>query len=639
LRREAAFVGIAILLGLVLELCPVEVLPGSRFSFGMSMALAAGAQLGPLPGLLSLLAIEAIPSIRIGTAYLYLAHGLEILAVCFMRRRRPGARILALDGVFWLLLGLPILGGVYRFGLGVSAETVATTLLKVWLSGLFNAFLAGLIVDSKPVSRLLGETAAPRRNLAYFFNTRISIILLPVTFAGLYVAVGSYKAQAERTLVIRVETGLEAARLRLERANSAESAESIAGELEARRIDPEGRYEVVPAGLSLPGPGGRRWREGLFASYPPRSPHPIDRWRGSEYFGVVGSGDKRLRYAVSFESTFLAICDFYIISLAACLVALYGAFGVMSLTARSIGRWASLALSAARRLPERTEAGEEPRRPFSHVEEIAVLGEKFRSGSLSILSRFEEIRDSRDGLEAAIAERTAELEDRTEEVRLLLAKVESEREGERIRVARELHDEMGQGLASLGMALYLLEKRIGGEDARADEKIADMRELLSGLSESMRRLIAGLRPSVLDKIGLPEALARLAEERAELSGIAIEASSSLPAGLVLPESLRSAAYRVAQEALSNAIKHSGSERVWLRLGAEEEKLVLEVEDSGAGFDPSPKGIGKSSIGPRSFGIIGMRERCRALGGGFSISSAPGRGTLVRAVFPLAGEVR
>jgi len=544
-QRAAGALGIAILLGLALELFPLEILPGSCFSLGMSMALAAGAQLGPLPGLLALLAIEAIPSIRIGAAYPYLAHGLELLAVCFMRRRRPNASVLAIDSVFWPLLGLPLLGAAYRFGLGVSAETVAATLLGVWLAGLFNAFLAGLIAGSKAVSSFLGKTEAPRRNLAYFFNTRISILLLPVTFAGLYMVTGSYKAQAERTMAIRVATGLEAARLRLEGAGSAESADSIADKLEARRIDPEGRYEVVPAGLSLPGPGGQRWREGLFVSFPPRSPHPTDRWRGSEYFGVVGSGDKRLRYTVSFESTFLAICNFYIIALATCLVALYGAFGVMSLTARSIGRWASLILSATRRLPERIKAGEEPRWPISRVEEIAVLGEEFRSVSLCLRSLFEEIRASRDGLEAAIAQRTAELEDRTEEVRLLLAKVESEREGERIRVARELHDEMGQGLASLGMALYLLEKRIGGEDARADEKIADMRELLSGLSESMRRLIAGLRPSVLDKIGLPEALARLAEERAELSGIAIEASSSLPAGLALPEGLRSAAYRVA----------------------------------------------------------------------------------------------
>jgi signal transduction histidine kinase len=631
-RKEAEALGLAILLGLALELCPVEMLPGSYFSFGMSMALAVGAQLGPIPGLLALLAIKSIRSIEVGSALLYLPYGLEILAICLMRRRRPDARILVLDGIFWPLLGLPIFAAAYRLGLGVSAETVALILLKVWFVGLFNAFLAGLIVDSRAVCGFLGQGPAPRRNLAHFFNTRISLVILPLTLAGLCLVIGAYREQVERSLAIRVRAGLEAARLGLETGEPGESTESLAERLEARRVDPEGRYEALPSGLSLPGPEGQSWRDGLFVSFPPKSPHPTDRWRASKCFGVVGSGDRRLRYTLAFESAFIEIGHFSIAVLAFCLLVVYGSSGVMSLTARSIGRWMSLILSKARSVPERMEDEAEQPSSLSRIEEMAVLGEKFRAGSLSLLSLFKAIRDSRDELESAV-------EDRTEEVRLLLARVENEREEERTRVARELHDEMGQGLASLGMALYLLEKRVGGRDARADEKIADIRGLLSGLSESMRRLVAGLRPSVLDRIGLPEALASLAEERSKLSGIAIEASSSLPAGLALSEGLRSTAYRVAQEALSNAIKHSGSQRVWLRLRLEGGKLVLEVEDSGSGFDPSARRSGSPGIAPASFGIIGMRERCRALGGSLSISSAPGKGTRVRAVFPLTGELR
>jgi len=632
-RKEAEALGLAILLGLALELCPVEILPGSYFSFGMSMALAAGAQLGPAPGLLALLAIKSIRSIEVGSALLYLPYGLEILAICLMRRRRPDARILVLDGIFWPLLGLPIFAAAYRLGLGVSAETVALILLKVWFVGLFNAFLAGLIVDSRAVCGFLGQGPAPRRNLAHFFNTRISLVILPLALAGLCLVIGAYREQVERSLAIRVRAGLEAARLGLETGEPGESAEDLAERLEARSDDPEGRYEALLSGLSLPGPEGQSWREGLFVSLPPKTPPP-HRPAGaprsaSEWWGAATGG-----CAIPSPSTsaFIEIGHFSIAVLAFCLLVVYGSSGVMSLTARSIGRWMSLILSKARSVPERMEDESEQPSSLSRIEEMAVLGEKFRAGSLSLLSLFKAIRDSRDELES-------EVEDRTEEVRLLLARVENEREEERTRVARELHDEMGQGLASLGMALYLLERRVGGRDARADEKIADMRGLLSGLSESMRRLIAGLRPSVLDKIGLPEALARLAEERAELSGIAIEASSSLPAGLALSEGLRSAAYRVAQEALSNAIKHSGSQRVWIRLGAEGGKLVLEVEDSGSGFDPSAKRGGSPGGAPSSFGIIGMRERCRALGGSLSISSAPGRGTLVRAAFPMTEEVR
>lgn len=203
------------LFGLALELCPLEMLPGSYFSFGMSMALAAGAQLGPLPGLLALLAIKAIRSIANESAFLYLPYGLEILSVCLMRRRRPGARILVLDGIFWPLIGLPILAATYRLVLGVSAETVALILLKVWFAGLCNAFLAGLIVDSQAVCAFLGKAPTPRRNLAHFLNTLISAIILPLTFAGLCLAIGAYREEAERSVAIRVRAGLEAAQLSL----------------------------------------------------------------------------------------------------------------------------------------------------------------------------------------------------------------------------------------------------------------------------------------------------------------------------------------------------------------------------------------------------------------------------------------
>jgi signal transduction histidine kinase len=229
-----------------------------------------------------------------------------------------------------------------------------------------------------------------------------------------------------------------------------------------------------------------------------------------------------------------------------------------------------------------------------------------------------------------ISERTVELESRTEEVRLLLARVEGEREEERTRVARELHDELGQGVTGLGMALYLLERRLGERSAQADEMIADMRSLLSELTEGMRRIIADLRPSVLDRVGLPEALARLASESGERSGIRVEFSCPEPEAIDLADAGRTAAYRVAKEALTNAVIHSRSQVVRISLAAEDGRAVLEVRDEGRGFAPTPSKKGDI----RSFGIIGMRERCRALGGDFLVTSAPGAGTAVRASFPM-----
>jgi PAS domain S-box-containing protein len=227
-----------------------------------------------------------------------------------------------------------------------------------------------------------------------------------------------------------------------------------------------------------------------------------------------------------------------------------------------------------------------------------------------------------------------ELESRTEEVRLLLSRVEGEREEERTRVARELHDELGQGVTSLGMALYLLERRIGTPTRAASEMISDMRTLLSELSDGMRRIIADLRPSVLDRVGLSQALARLAADNEERSGVRIEFSSSELGGFELPDETRTVIYRVAKEALTNALLHSESAIVRISLQAADGQVVLEVRDEGKGFEPSVIRPGER----RSFGILGMRERCRSLGGEFTVTSEPGAGTVVRASFWMPGKV-
>jgi signal transduction histidine kinase len=146
----------------------------------------------------------------------------------------------------------------------------------------------------------------------------------------------------------------------------------------------------------------------------------------------------------------------------------------------------------------------------------------------------------------------------------------------------------------------------------------------------MKRLVADLRPSVLDRIGLPEALARLAEESSERSDMRVKFSSSLPEGLSTSEEDKTALYRVAKESLTNALRYSKCASIRLSLEVEEGKVALEVADDGVGFDPSA--IAREA--PKSFGLIGMRERCRALGGEFRVSSAPGSGTSVRATIPI-----
>jgi signal transduction histidine kinase len=180
------------------------------------------------------------------------------------------------------------------------------------------------------------------------------------------------------------------------------------------------------------------------------------------------------------------------------------------------------------------------------------------------------------------------------------------------------------------MALHILERRLGKLNERDQEKFADMRTAIAGLTGGMRRLIADLRPSVLDRLGLSEALERLAVERSDTDGPKIAYSASLSDDFSPSEEVKTAIYRIAQEAVTNAIKYSSSEEIRMSLEAVGGMLVLQVSDSGQGFDLDSVKAGQDRT---AFGIIGMRERCRALGGEFSLKSAPLAGTVVRASFP------
>lgn len=204
-------------------------------------------------------------------------------------------------------------------------------------------------------------------------------------------------------------------------------------------------------------------------------------------------------------------------------------------------------------------------------------------------------------------------------------------ERERQRWARELHDDTLQGLAAIRISLATaLQSK--GED-RADRVVtaaeATVDHLESQISE-LSRLINDLRPAALERLGLVGALEALAEESAARGGFAVETALELPEELASEE--ERALYRLAQEALNNAVKHAGASRVSLYVGIEGGAARIVIEDDGAGFDPEAGEV--SGDGGR--GLVGMRERLETLGGQLELRSAPGEGTRVAARFPVEG---
>jgi two-component system, NarL family, sensor histidine kinase DevS len=202
-----------------------------------------------------------------------------------------------------------------------------------------------------------------------------------------------------------------------------------------------------------------------------------------------------------------------------------------------------------------------------------------------------------------------------ESVRALLDGQELERK----RLARELHDETGQALASILLGLKSIERQVG------TEPVATIRELVSSALDDVRRLTVELRPPALDDFGLEAALERLTSVLATRSGLDIRMSITLPEH-ALPDAEQTALYRIVQEALTNVVKHAGARSVSIVVTPAGGTLRLVIEDDGSGFEPE-------RVRPDALGLVGMRERVAVLDGSVKVESAPGAGTTIMVELP------
>ncbi len=213
----------------------------------------------------------------------------------------------------------------------------------------------------------------------------------------------------------------------------------------------------------------------------------------------------------------------------------------------------------------------------------------------------------------------------------LLKRLITAQEDERKRVARELHDELGQSLSGLALHSEVINKYIISDPERALEQLSLTRELIAKTTQQMYELILALRPSVLDDLGLAAALRSQAERVLTGSGITFKLDSS---GLIkrLPPPIETALYRIFQEALSNVVRHSGADQVKIKLAQHDGVFEGEIVDNGHGFNP--ENIDREPVSPHGLGLIGMQERVAQCGGSLDIISRKGEGTHIRVRIPL-----
>jgi signal transduction histidine kinase len=221
-------------------------------------------------------------------------------------------------------------------------------------------------------------------------------------------------------------------------------------------------------------------------------------------------------------------------------------------------------------------------------------------------------------LEALVDDRTAELSE-------LSNHLQSVREEEKSKLARDIHDELGGILVSAKMDVESVHRQVGARDPVAAERLARAMSVLDSGVDVKRRIIEDLRPTLLDNLGLPAALDWLVTEGCKRAGL--DCTLDLPEDVALPPAHAIAIYRIVQEALTNIIRYADAKRVSVELLQDGDAMTLVVSDDGVG-------IAEAARSNRlSHGISGMRQRARALGGDFSIRGRPGAGTVIEVTVP------
>ncbi|HLE15684.1 MAG TPA: sensor histidine kinase [Anaerolineales bacterium] len=249
---------------------------------------------------------------------------------------------------------------------------------------------------------------------------------------------------------------------------------------------------------------------------------------------------------------------------------------------------------------------------------------------MRVLRAFEE--ETRRHIAGLQAERLAESERLAGLRGEMLRRIVSAQEAERIRIARELHDETGQALTAIGLGLRGVSSNLASDKDKASRNLRNLEGLVDHSLIELQRLIADLRPSHLDDLGLVAAVRWYANEiqnriqlevRVEVGGVE----------RLLPGEVKTALFRVAQEALANIVKHANANSAAVFLDFQPRGVYLSVADDGAGFDPAQRNASRRS----AWGLMGMEERTQLLGGTFRLITNPGKGTEIQVFIPYQGQ--
>ena len=262
--------------------------------------------------------------------------------------------------------------------------------------------------------------------------------------------------------------------------------------------------------------------------------------------------------------------------------------------------------------------------------EIGLMASAINDMRNQLLMNIDQLSEWNENLEQRVFEQTEHLNQQQELTQLLLKRVIHAQEGERRRIAYELHDEIGQMLTAVEMSLQHLGRTVAPEDVELNTRLIRSRKLTEKTVTDLRRIIAALRPTVLDQLGLVAALNWIGEQLLLPQQIEFQVVGDLNERPLTNE-IETTLFRIAQEALNNIARHSQAQTVTITVEQTSTEIMMRIEDDGQGFDP--QAVEATPMNGRGMGLVGIRERAYMAGGRATVVSTIGKGTAVHVTIP------
>lgn len=263
--------------------------------------------------------------------------------------------------------------------------------------------------------------------------------------------------------------------------------------------------------------------------------------------------------------------------------------------------------------------------------EIGVMATALDRMRKQMLANIEELADWNQKLETRVTEQTVEIREQQALTKKLLHKTLTAQEEERGRLARELHDQIGQSLMAVEIHLSRIANSLPDDDEESLKRVEQGRTVAQQATKELRQVIAALRPGVLDQLGLVPALNWMSKHTLRPLGLKVDIKTS---GLDkrFPDEIETILFRIAQEAMNNVARHSKAESLEISLQRVDEQAMMTLSDDGCGYDLSA--VRTEEDYSRGLGLAGMQERASLVGGKVTVESEPGQGTMVRVMLPV-----